>query len=97
MLSSQENGCAICKRSTANFRNSLAVDHDHHTGEIRGLLCFNCNKFVVGRRRKGVDAELLRLAADYLDKEYTGWVVPPKKKRRKKRRGKKLRAKSRQS
>lgn len=44
----QQNGvCAICnKRETYKNQYSLArlsVDHDHITGEIRGLLCKNCN------------------------------------------------------
>lgn len=82
LLSSQDGCCALCRRPAGDFRNSLAVDHDHHSREIRGILCFTCNKFLVGRRRKGMDAKLLRLAADYLDKEYIGWLVPIKKKKK---------------
>lgn len=41
MESSQNGVCAICKgRSTDK---SLAVDHCHETGKIRGLLCDRCN------------------------------------------------------
>jgi hypothetical protein len=40
MLDSQGGVCAIC--GTKENRN-LAVDHDHNTGKIRGLLCTNCN------------------------------------------------------
>lgn len=32
--------CAICE---GEDDRSLAVDHDHKTGKIRGLLCHNCN------------------------------------------------------
>lgn len=43
----QNNLCAICKKSeTKLFRGkpiSLAVDHDHKNGKIRGLLCYSCN------------------------------------------------------
>lgn len=39
----QEGKCAICNRHQIEFTRSLCVDHDHKTGEIRGLLCTNCN------------------------------------------------------
>lgn len=42
----------------------LAVDHDHITGEIRGLLCHNCNR-ALGLMQDDVAA--LRKAADYLE------------------------------
>jgi hypothetical protein len=37
-----QNGCAICRRPDKSGRR-LAVDHNHVTNEIRGLLCHNCN------------------------------------------------------
>ena len=38
----QQNGvCAIC--GGINSDRSLAVDHNHKTGQIRGLLCSRCN------------------------------------------------------
>lgn len=37
----QGNQCAICGKLPLNKR--LAVDHDHETGLIRGLLCSPCN------------------------------------------------------
>ena len=43
MLKSQNGLCALCKQSTSNMNRRLAVDHDHKTGKVRGLLCFNCN------------------------------------------------------
>lgn len=43
------NQCAICKRHESEFKKRLAVDHSHKTGRVRGLLCFYCNKFRVGR------------------------------------------------
>lgn len=49
-LSDAQNACcAICSRSESEFKNRLAVDHNHKTGRVRGLLCFQCNKFKVGR------------------------------------------------
>lgn len=37
--------CEICgrKETTQNNRNHLAYDHDHKTGQFRGMLCFRCN------------------------------------------------------
>ena len=40
-------------------------DHDHRTGRKRGLLCFTCNRFILG---KYATAEKLRSAADYLER-----------------------------
>ena len=42
MLDAQGGGCALCERPPSKKR-SLHVDHDHVTGEVRGLLCFTCN------------------------------------------------------
>lgn len=42
-LFEQQNGvCAICFQPETHFK-FLAVDHNHITGEIRGLLCHSCN------------------------------------------------------
>ena len=55
-------GCAICgKLPTQNRR--LAIDHDHKTGRVRGLLCWDCNGSI-GKFRD--DAGLLQSAIDYL-------------------------------
>lgn len=47
----QEGHCALCHHTGKSKR--LAVDHDHDTGEIRGLLCGPCNK-LLGRIRDNV-------------------------------------------
>jgi hypothetical protein len=41
LLKSQEGVCAICKLGPNGIR--LAVDHNHKTGQVRGLLCITCN------------------------------------------------------
>ncbi len=51
--------CAICQQpETALSRNGtvppLAVDHDHATGEVRGLLCMRCN-LLLGMIEKDYD------------------------------------------
>lgn len=42
-LESQRGCCAICGIHEDDLERSLAVDHDHQRGEIRGLLCTSCN------------------------------------------------------
>jgi hypothetical protein len=41
ILLKQKNGCAICGQIPTNKK--LTVDHDHKTGQVRGLLCSLCN------------------------------------------------------
>ena len=65
--------CAICHRpETIILRGrvkALAVDHDHSTGGIRGLLCFTCNAAVGMFRDSPV---ILECAAKYLSKYQAG-------------------------
>lgn len=41
-LTTQECKCALCARRT-EVCGTLHVDHNHDTGEVRGLLCRECN------------------------------------------------------
>ena len=45
MLAEQGGGCAICGRldSGRPYAKNFSIDHNHTTGEIRGLLCNKCN------------------------------------------------------
>src|SRR3990167_7430782 len=70
----QKYSCAVCKRHESEFKISLAVDHDHKTGEIYGLLCYYCNRFRIGRNH---DLLLANSIAKYL-KKGTGLYVPVK-------------------
>jgi hypothetical protein len=68
ILYKKQNGvCAICSKTTngrGKENNTLAVDHNHQTGKIRGLLCTNCNTGI-GNLRDSV--ELLTKAIKYLE------------------------------
>lgn len=55
--------CAICGSDGGGKK--MHVDHDHQTGEVRGLLCGYCN-WVVGYSQES--PERLRAAADYLER-----------------------------
>lgn len=61
LLAAQGGRCAICRRATGKTRR-LAVDHDHQTGEVRGLLCSPCNRELIGRH----PPDALQRAIDYL-------------------------------
>lgn len=85
LLKKQEEKCAMCDRHQDEFKTRLAVDHNHVTGEIRGLLCNYCNHRVVGRHR---DPDLILKLYNYLQ-QTTGWFVPKNNSRKRKRRKKK--------
>lgn len=63
MNDAQGGRCAICDRRESSLPKSLAVDHDHTNGKVRGLLCDDCN-LALGRLRD--DPKLLLRAAEYL-------------------------------
>lgn len=41
LLKKQDGVCGICKQPQSTL---LCVDHNHDTGEVRGLLCTPCNR-----------------------------------------------------
>lgn len=52
LLFEAQNGCcAICKKHESQLKQKLAVDHNHKTGVIRGLICKECN-LLLGRYEK---------------------------------------------
>lgn len=63
LLARQGGGCAICGKPPKDGGRRLDVDHDHRTGEVRGLLCWTCNHFILGKY--ATPAKLLA-AARYL-------------------------------
>ncbi|MGY1772587.1 endonuclease VII domain-containing protein [Blastococcus sp. SYSU D00813] len=66
LLVEQRGHCAICRKAPADH-----VDHDHVTGQVRRLLCFNCNGGL-GQFRD--DPVALRAAASYVERHRAGAV-----------------------
>ncbi len=76
LYAEQDGKCALCRRVAIEPLSEkgegkkpsdiLQIDHDHETGAIRGLLCFECN---TGIGKLGDSAELLTRAAEYVLKE----------------------------
>ena len=68
MLQRQDGKCAICGHlphgeDTYRLAKNLAVDHDHITGRVRGLLCDKCNR---GLGHFNDNVLLLQKAISYL-------------------------------
>lgn len=57
--------CAICNKHESTFKKRLAVDHSHKTGRVRGLLCYRCNRFKIGRNTIESATEILEYLLKY--------------------------------
>lgn len=73
LLVDQQYRCAICEREASELTYPLFVDHCHKTGDVRGLLCANCNRFL-GHLKD--DARLIANAITYLNKRTLRSVQP---------------------
>lgn len=66
----QSGCCAICSEVLPdlmvyeNRKRGYAIDHNHETGEFRGILCLNCNS-LLGMARES--KRVLQKAINYLD------------------------------
>ncbi|WP_239404651.1 endonuclease VII domain-containing protein [Frankia sp. Cj3] len=68
LLAAQRGGCAVCATKTPGNRRTrairaFAVDHDHVTGQVRGLLCQGCNR-AIGMLKD--DPDVIAAAARYV-------------------------------
>lgn len=70
MLAEQDGRCLICRKVMA----PPAVDHDHETGEVRGLLCRQCNTAI---GLLGDDPAMLVRATEYLTRSSSGAISTP--------------------
>jgi hypothetical protein len=71
MLAYQGGRCAICQKLPKPGK-SFAVDHDHRTERVRGLLDYMCNNKLLGRGRENPEhheraAAYLRATIDWRD------------------------------
>ncbi len=69
LLVAQNERCAICNKHISEFNIAFAIDHNHRTGCIRGLLCTNCNRGI-GYLQDSQD--ILAKAIAYLKRERDG-------------------------
>lgn len=59
----QKGKCGICGKSAKREKRKLALDHDHNTLIVRGLLCYSCNS------KLGWFEKLYDEVCDYLEWE----------------------------
>ncbi len=70
-LAANGGGCEICGSKSPRTKSvtTFAVDHDHQTGGVRGILCHPCN-WTLGYAFD--DPAILRKAAKYLEDSQVG-------------------------
>jgi hypothetical protein len=75
MIIRQRDRCAICSRTQPySDGRSWCIDHDHVTGQVRGLLCSDCNR-AIGLLRD--DPKTLRSAVQYVERHRQLQLVGP--------------------
>lgn len=65
LFSKQKGCCAICGKHQKELSKKLGIDHNHCTGQIRGLLCNSCNA-AIGSLRVDYGISLLQQAINYI-------------------------------
>jgi|WetSurMetagenome_2_1015567.scaffolds.fasta_scaffold78746_3 hypothetical protein len=86
ILEGQGGRCAICRKPASVFSTNLAVDHDHSSGMVRGILCSHCNLRVLGKLTvTQVDNILEYLLNPPAQRVIGDRIVPTKKAKRRKR------------
>lgn len=69
LLLAHHNGCCwICRRPSKTRR--LAVDHNHKTKQVRGLLCWKCNRGIAMFKE---DPNILSNAVAYISQYDEEW------------------------
>ena len=71
LLIAQLFKCGVCR---GDLRGKTAfLDHDHHTGGLRGVLCYACNRFRVAKNSADTAVEVVR----YLNDPPAPKLLPP--------------------
>jgi hypothetical protein len=65
LLRKQDYKCAICGKHRSEQKWDFAVDHNHVTKKIRGLLCMKCNSILINAVEN--HPELVTKAFNYLE------------------------------
>ena len=73
MFTQQGGKCPICGIRLYRYREkpgrrACPVDHDHVTKRVRGLICFTCNRWRVGRNTLATAQRVV----DYLASSFDG-------------------------
>lgn len=68
MMKLQGGRCRICDFKPKPGGRSLDVDHDHTTNVVRGLACFTCNKYRIGKNT----LETAKRVVEYLKQRFDG-------------------------
>ena len=63
--------CSICEKEFGDDLNDKCIDHCHHDGNIRGVLCRNCNTSM----KENVNVDWLLKAIKYLHNFESGKMV----------------------
>lgn len=64
LFKKQRGKCLLCGVHQTDSKRGLYIDHNHETGQARGLLCHHCNS-MLGFAKDNV--ETLKRAIDYLN------------------------------
>lgn len=77
LLEKQNNVCAVCEKEEISKNKkgeikTLAVDHNHDTNKVRGLLCQTCN-LLLGFAKDDID--ILKRGIKYLEEADSGYMV----------------------
>lgn len=65
IFAAQGSCCAVCRRLTPGSSRGWFTDHNHTTGDVRGVVCINCNS-LLGHACKAVGSEDPADLSEYL-------------------------------